>query len=120
MSLIHFVIGAYRVNAILTGRRRVDAFLAEQNQERPGRDQRALRAYLNCVENGPVLGAVVLVAALSGGGTARGVARTDLSWSARSSDSDAYLLHLSSGDHAVFYPLCTPARLPLDDGLGAL
>ena len=67
VGLILFVIGAYRISAILTGQRRIDAFPADKAHEGPGWYQRAIRAHLNCVENLPVFGAVVLVGALSGG-----------------------------------------------------
>ena len=67
VALVLFVIGAYRVGEILTGQRRIDSFPADQAHEGPGWYQRALRAHLNCVENLPVFGAVVLVGELSGG-----------------------------------------------------
>jgi uncharacterized MAPEG superfamily protein len=58
-------VGAYRWFAILTGRVRISAWRADEPQ---GREwyRRAMRAHLNCVENLPVYGAVVVCATAVG------------------------------------------------------
>jgi len=58
-------VGVHRWRLILTKRARINAFPADA---RTGPDwyQRATRAHMNCVENLPVYGALVLVATLAG------------------------------------------------------
>lgn len=58
-------VGVYRWSRILTGRVRISEWQADQPQ---GSDwyQRAMRAHMNCVENLPVLAAIVLCATAAG------------------------------------------------------
>jgi uncharacterized MAPEG superfamily protein len=58
-------IGVHRWRLILTKRARINAFPADASNG-PDWYQRATRAHLNCVENLPVYGAIVLVATLAG------------------------------------------------------
>jgi uncharacterized MAPEG superfamily protein len=63
--LVFFGIGPYRVGNVLLGKARASAFPAAVPHG-PDWYQRLMRAHANCVENLPVFGAVVLVAAASG------------------------------------------------------
>lgn len=58
-------VGVYRWHQVLTGRREIKDFRADDVR---GSDfyKRAMRAHVNCVENLPVYGAIVLVIAVSG------------------------------------------------------
>ena len=58
-------VGVHRWSLILTRRARINAFPPDAPTG-PGWYQRATRAHLNCVENLPVFGAIVLVATLVG------------------------------------------------------
>lgn len=60
-------IGVHRWRLILTRRARINTFPADASNG-PDWYQRATRAHLNCVENLPVYGALVLVATLTGHG----------------------------------------------------
>ena len=53
--------------AVLRGERPANGFPADQDHGGPGWYRRCNRAHLNCVENLPVFGAVVLVGAASSG-----------------------------------------------------
>jgi uncharacterized MAPEG superfamily protein len=63
--LLFGTVGVYRWSRILTGKVPIREFKADQVE---GADwyQRAMRAHANCVENLPVLGALVLVLYISG------------------------------------------------------
>jgi uncharacterized MAPEG superfamily protein len=63
-------VGVYRWSLILTGRAALSSFPGDTPH---GGDayRRAVRAHANCIENLPVFGAVVLVAAVSGLDTPR-------------------------------------------------
>lgn len=65
LALLAFTIGIYRWNLILRGARTIDSFRADASEESPDWYKRATRAHLNCVENLPVFGALVAIAALS-------------------------------------------------------
>ena len=58
-------IGAYRWSRILTGRVRISEWQADVSQ---GSDwyRRAMRAHMNCIENLPVYGAIVVCATAAG------------------------------------------------------
>ena len=60
-------IGLYRWSSIVTGRSRISEWRADQPQ---GSEwyRRAMRAHMNCVENLPVYGAVVVCATAVGAG----------------------------------------------------
>jgi uncharacterized MAPEG superfamily protein len=58
-------VGVHRWRLILTKRARINAFPADAATG-PDWYQRATRAHMNCVENLPVYGAIVLVATLVG------------------------------------------------------
>jgi uncharacterized MAPEG superfamily protein len=58
-------VGVHRWRLILTKRARINAFPPDAPAG-PGWYQRATRAHMNCVENLPVYGAIVLVATLVG------------------------------------------------------
>lgn len=60
-------IGVYRWSQILTGRATISEWRADAPQGSAWY-QRAMRAHMNCVENLPVYGAVVVAAALAGVG----------------------------------------------------
>lgn len=63
--LLFATVGVYRWSRILTGRVPIGEFKADQVE---GADwyKRAMRAHANCVENLPVLGAIVLALYISG------------------------------------------------------
>lgn len=65
LFLLFGSIGVYRWSRILTGRAAVNEWRADEAQ---GSDwyRRAMRAHMNCVENLPVFGAIVVAAELSG------------------------------------------------------
>jgi len=65
--LLFGTVGVYRWSRILTGRIPIREFKADQVE---GRDwyKRAMRAHANCVENLPVLGALVFALYISGTG----------------------------------------------------
>lgn len=65
--LLFGTVGVYRWSRILTGRVPIREFKADQVE---GRDwyKRAMRAHANCVENLPVLGALVFALYVSGTG----------------------------------------------------
>jgi uncharacterized MAPEG superfamily protein len=65
LAVLCATIGLYRWSLILTGRARISDWRADQAQ---GSDwyRRAMRAHLNCVENLPVYGAIVLCASAAG------------------------------------------------------
>jgi uncharacterized MAPEG superfamily protein len=60
-------VGVHRWGLILTKRARINAFPADA-QNGPDWYQRATRAHLNCIENLPVYGVIVLVATFAGRG----------------------------------------------------
>jgi len=65
MLVLSLTIGIYRWGLIFAGRAQVNAFRADQIE---GSDwyRRAMRAHLNCLENLPIYGAIVLVIVVSG------------------------------------------------------
>ncbi len=64
LALVVFGIGPIRVGKVLLGKARPNAFPADQPHGGAAY-RRLLRAHLNCVENLPVFGAVVVVAELA-------------------------------------------------------
>lgn len=65
VCLIIFCVGGYRVWAVLARGKAPNAFPADVAHEGPAWYRRAIRAHMNCVENLPVFGAVVVVATLA-------------------------------------------------------
>jgi uncharacterized membrane protein YecN with MAPEG domain len=67
LLLLFGSVGVYRWSRILTGRIPISEFKADQVE---GADwyKRAMRAHANCVENLPIVGAIVLVLYISGTG----------------------------------------------------
>jgi uncharacterized MAPEG superfamily protein len=65
MLVLVFTIGIYRWGLIFAGRAQVNEFRADQI-EGSDRYRRAMRAHLNCLENLPIYGAIVLVIVVSG------------------------------------------------------
>ena len=65
MLVLIFTIGTYRWGLIFAGRVQVHEFRADQI-EGSDRYRRAMRAHLNCLENLPIYGAIVLVIVVSG------------------------------------------------------
>ncbi|MGB5375853.1 MAG: MAPEG family protein [Polyangiales bacterium] len=65
MLVLIFTIGTYRWGLIFAGRIQVREFRADQI-EGSDRYRRAMRAHLNCLENLPIYGAIVLVIVVSG------------------------------------------------------
>ena len=65
LAVLCATIGIYRWSLIFSGRARISDWRADQAQ---GSDwyRRAMRAHLNCVENLPVYGAIVLCASAAG------------------------------------------------------
>ena len=65
MLVLMLTVGYYRWGLIFAGRAQVKEFRADQVE---GSDwyRRSMRAHLNCVENLPVYGAIVLVMVVSG------------------------------------------------------
>jgi len=65
MLVLMFTVGIYRWSLVFAGRAQVKEFRADQI-EGSDRYRRSMRAHLNCVENLPVYGAIVLVIVVSG------------------------------------------------------
>jgi len=65
LVLLAATVGVHRWRLILTKRARINAFPAHAPTG-PDWYQRATRAHLNCIENLPVYGAIVVVATLVG------------------------------------------------------
>lgn len=65
LATLAFTIGAHRWSRILAGKARIDAFPADAS-DGPDWYRRATRAHLNCVENLPVFGAIVLAITATG------------------------------------------------------
>jgi uncharacterized MAPEG superfamily protein len=65
MLVLIFTVGTYRWGLIFAGRVQVKEFRADQI-EGSDRYRRAMRAHLNCLENLPIYGAIVLVIVVSG------------------------------------------------------
>lgn len=66
VSHVVFGIGAIRVYKVLTGQAKPNAFPADRDHGGTEFYRRLNRVHLNCVENLPVFGAVVLVGAVAG------------------------------------------------------
>lgn len=68
MLVLTLTVGIYRWGLVFAGRAQVNEFRADQVE---GSDwyRRSMRAHLNCVENLPVYGAIVLVLVVSGAGS---------------------------------------------------
>ena len=65
MSLMSLGIGVTRVIKVLKGEAKSNDFPTHKPHGGSERYQRTMRAHLNCVENLPLFGAVVLIAALT-------------------------------------------------------
>jgi uncharacterized MAPEG superfamily protein len=65
MLVLILTVGIYRWGLIFAGRVQVNQFRADQI-EGSDRYRRAMRAHLNCLENLPIYGAIVLVIVVSG------------------------------------------------------
>ena len=65
MLVLVLTVGTYRWGLIFAGRVEVKEFRADQI-EGSDRYRRAMRAHLNCLENLPIYGAIVLVIVVSG------------------------------------------------------
>ncbi|MGB3050118.1 MAG: MAPEG family protein [Polyangiales bacterium] len=65
MLVLILTVGIYRWGLIFAGRVQVNEFRADQI-EGSDRYRRAMRAHLNCLENLPIYGAIVLVIVVSG------------------------------------------------------
>ena len=65
MLVLILTVGIYRWGLIFAGRVQVAEFRADQ-VEGSDRYRRAMRAHLNCLENLPIFGAIVLVIVVSG------------------------------------------------------
>jgi uncharacterized MAPEG superfamily protein len=65
MLVLILTVGIYRWGLIFAGRVQVNEFRADQI-EGSDRYRRAMRAHLNCLENLPIYGAIVLVLVVSG------------------------------------------------------
>jgi uncharacterized MAPEG superfamily protein len=65
MLVLILTVGTYRWGLIFAGRAQVNEFRADQI-EGSDRYRRAMRAHLNCLENLPIYGAIVLVIVVSG------------------------------------------------------
>lgn len=65
MLVLILTVGIYRWGLIFAGRAQVNEFRADQI-EGSDRYRRAMRAHLNCLENLPIYGAIVLVIVVSG------------------------------------------------------
>jgi uncharacterized MAPEG superfamily protein len=68
MLVLMLTVGIYRWGLVFAGRAEVKEFRADRVE---GSDwyRRSMRAHLNCVENLPVYGAIVLVIVVSGAGS---------------------------------------------------
>lgn len=67
LLILFSTVGIYRWSRILTGRATVREWTADASGD--GWYKRAMRAHMNCVENLPVFGAIIVVAALAGIGS---------------------------------------------------
>ncbi len=65
MLVLILTVGIYRWGLIFAGRVQVNQFRAD-HVEGSDRYRRAMRAHLNCLENLPIYGAIVLVIVVSG------------------------------------------------------
>lgn len=65
MLVLILTVGTYRWGLIFAGRVKANEFRADQI-EGSDRYRRAMRAHLNCLENLPIYGAIVLVIVVSG------------------------------------------------------
>lgn len=65
LALLAFTVGIYRWNLILRGARDIHSFRADASEDSPDWYRRATRAHLNCIENLPVFGALVAIAAFA-------------------------------------------------------
>ncbi len=65
MLVLILTVGTYRWGLIFAGRVQANQFRADQI-EGSDRYRRAMRAHLNCLENLPIYGAIVLVIVVSG------------------------------------------------------
>lgn len=65
MLVLILTVGTYRWGLIFAGRVQVNQFRADQI-EGSDRYRRAMRAHLNCLENLPIYGAIVLVIVVGG------------------------------------------------------
>jgi uncharacterized MAPEG superfamily protein len=65
MLVLMLTVGIYRWGLIFAGRVQANDFRADQ-VEGSDRYRRAMRAHLNCLENLPIYGAIVLVIVVSG------------------------------------------------------
>ena len=65
MLVLILTVGTYRWGLIFAGRVQVNQFRADKI-EGSDRYRRAMRAHLNCLENLPIYGAIVLVIVVSG------------------------------------------------------
>lgn len=65
MLVLILTVGTYRWGLIFAGRAQVNEFRADQI-EGSDRYRRAMRAHLNCLENLPIYGAIVLVIVVTG------------------------------------------------------
>ncbi len=65
MLVLILTVGIYRWGLIFAGRVQVSAFRADQI-EGSDRYRRAMRAHLNCLENLPIYGAIVITIVVSG------------------------------------------------------
>jgi len=65
LATLLFSVGTYRWSRILTGSVEIKAFRAD-HVEGPDFYRRAMRAHMNCVENLPVYGAIVVAIVASG------------------------------------------------------
>jgi len=61
--------GGHRVLAVLRGKAKADAWPTHEAHGGPEWYRRAMRAHVNCVENLPVFGAIVLIAHVAGVGS---------------------------------------------------
>jgi uncharacterized MAPEG superfamily protein len=65
LFVLAVTVGVHRWSLILTGRAKIHAFPADAAGG-PDWYQRATRAHLNCIENLPVFGSIVMVASFAG------------------------------------------------------
>ncbi|HAN31858.1 MAG TPA: hypothetical protein DCQ06_09700 [Myxococcales bacterium] len=98
VSLVIVGVGGYRIPPIVAGRKRANAFAADVEHGGPGWYRRCVRAHMNCVENLPVFGAVVLIGAVAGIATERLDMLAMAYVAARVLQS---LIHIASGSSAA-------------------
>jgi uncharacterized MAPEG superfamily protein len=91
MLVLVLTVGIYRWGLIFAGRVQVNEFRADQI-EGSDRYRRAMRAHLNCLENLPIYGAIVLVIVVSG---ARGSALDSLALTLIGARIVQTLIHVS-------------------------